>query len=497
VIPLFQVDKADTLEYDLSRLIYKLNRQHTPVVGLITGLPVTGGFDMVSQRPTPAWLSIQQLQQMFDVRTLAKEVQSIPSDVDVLLLIHPKQLPEKTQKAIDEFVLRGGHLLVFVDPLAEADKPANNMMTGHFPDAQSSDLKRLFSAWGIRLQASKVVLDALNGLEVVGSNNTTIRHPGILGLRDKALNGDDVITRGLGMLTLSSVGALEVLENPTLKVEPLLSSSEQSMLTDSTRMQMLRDPMTLIKDFQASKTRYPLAVRLSGVAVSAFGPDKDAGEDSDKDAARPAASADQQQESAHARKGSKPTNIIVVADTDVLTDRLWVQFRNFLGQRIAYPWASNGTFLINAVENLAGSDDLIAIRSRTRKVRPFTLVDTLRVQAEQRFRDKEKELQARLTATENQIAQLQKQKRGDDALVLSPEQKKAIEQFEQERLRIRKELRQVQHQLNEDIETLGSHLKLLNIAVAPILLTLLLAIVMGRLRRRRHAMMLARMEALR
>ncbi|RMH43486.1 MAG: ABC transporter [Gammaproteobacteria bacterium] len=468
-IPLFNIDRADTLEYDISRLIYKLNQTKPVVVGLITSLPATGGFSIVQRRPTPAWLAIQQLQQMFEVKTLTKDIEQVPADINVLVLLHPKGLSEKALKAIDQFVTRGGRLLVFVDPLAEMAQADQAMMAGQFPGSKSSNLPKLFKAWGIEFDAEHVVLDALNGLEIVTQNNATVRHPGILGLKENALNSDDVITRGLSMLTLSSTGHFKKLDNASMQIQPLLTSSEQAMLVDSTRMQMLRDPTTLIKDFKASGERYWLAVRLTGTPPSAF---------------EQATKQDKQNTQTSAK-----ANIILVADTDVLSDRLWVQFRNFFGQRIAYPWAGNGAFLINAVENLSGSDDLIAIRSRARHLRPFTTVDALRVAAEARFRDKERELQARLTETENKLSELQKQKPNEQALVLSPEQKAAIERFEQERLRIRKELRQVQHQLNQDIDQLGSWLKFLNIILMPIVLTLMLALLMSIVRRRRHHIM--------
>ena len=177
--------------------------------------------------------------------------------------------------------------------------------------------------------------------------------------------------------------------------------------------------------------------------------------------------------------------MIVVADTDMLTDRMWVQVQDFFGQRIPQPWADNAGFAINALDNLAGSEALISVRSRGRFTRPFEVVDAIQREAEVKFREKEQALQTQLADTEQKLAALQQSEDPSKALELTPEQQAAVQQFVQQKLAIRKELRDVRYQLNADIEALGGKLKFLNIALVPLLLTLgVLALWLWR--RRKH-----------
>ena len=189
--------------------------------------------------------------------------------------------------------------------------------------------------------------------------------------------------------------------------------------------------------------------------------------------------------SAHLATSKQPANIILVADTDLLADMMWVRSRDFFGQRIATAFASNGDFVANALDNLTGSADLISIRGRANYARPFTRVDNLRRQAEDRFRAKEQELQRQLTSTEQKLGELQSRRNDQSSLILTPEQDKELANFQAERVRIRKELREVQHGLAKDIERLGTWLKILNIGLVPLLVAVCgLVILASRIRRR-------------
>jgi ABC-type uncharacterized transport system involved in gliding motility auxiliary subunit len=185
-------------------------------------------------------------------------------------------------------------------------------------------------------------------------------------------------------------------------------------------------------------------------------------------------------------KAADNVNLIVVADTDMLSDRMWVQVQDFFGQRVPQPWADNSGFAINALDNLAGSDALISVRSRGRFSRPFDVVEKLQRDAEVQFREREQELQQRLTDTEQKLAALQQNQDPAQVLELTPEQQATLQQFVQEKLRIRKELREVRFQLNADIEDLGRTLKFINIALVPLVLTLGV-LVLWLWRRRRQA----------
>lgn len=462
VIPFFQQDQEAFLEYELSRLVQTLAKPQRAVVGVLAGLQVNGGFDFVTQQASPPWMLLEEVRQLFEVESLRPDVDHIPENVSVLLLIHPKHLPEQTLYAIDQFVLRGGKLLAFVDPYSEADTGLG--MPGEALD-RGSDLEPLFSAWGFRLIPDAVVGDARYGMAVgMGPGQPPVRHVGWLNLDAAALNAEDVATAGLESVTYASGGALEPLVGATTRFEPLLQSSEQAMLFTPERFAALSNPADLIRELQPTGERYTLTARIQGPAKSAF-PD---GIEGRKDGLQ---SADN-------------INLIVVADSDLLTDRMWVRVQDFFGQRIPQPWADNGGFAINALDNLAGSDALISVRSRGRFSRPFVVVEALQREAEARFRAKEEALQGKLAVAEQQLAALQNNEEREAGAELTPEQQDAINRFLQEKLQIRKDLREVRYQLNADIEELGRTLKVLNIALVPALLTL--AVLALALWRRRH-----------
>ena len=451
VIPFFPLDQEEFLEYEVSRLVQSLAHPQRPVVGVFSGLPLNGGFDMQTQQPSSPWMVMEEIRQLFQIESLKPDVDQIPDNVSVLLLVHPKNLSEQTQYAIDQFVLRGGKLLAFVDPWSEADHamPMPGEMGG---EGKSSDLPALFKAWGFEMLPGKVLGDGAYAMSVsMGQGERPARHPAWLTLPRQALDPSDVATANLETLTVATAGILRPLEGAKTHFVPLIHSSEYAMPFDAQRFAMLRNPQELMGELNPSGDRYTVAARISGPAQSAF-PD---GIEGRKDGL----------------KSADNINVIVVADTDMLSDRMWVQVQDFFGQRVPQPWADNSAFAINALDNLSGSEALISVRSRGRFTRPFTVVEDLQRQAEARFREQEQALKQRLSETEEKLASLQNQDPAK-ALELTPEQQATLQQFMQEKLRIRKELREVNYQLNADIEKLGRTLKFINIALVPLVLTL-------------------------
>jgi ABC-type uncharacterized transport system involved in gliding motility auxiliary subunit len=465
IIPFFPLDQEEFLEYEISRLVQTLAKPERPVVGVLSGLQLNGGFDMASRQPTPPWMVMEEVRQLFRIESLKGDIDQIPEQVSVLLLVHPKNLPQQTQYAIDQFVLRGGKLLAFVDPWSEAD---NGMaMPGEPGGDKSSDLDTLFKAWGLRMLPGKVLGDGANSMSVsMGQDKPPARHAAWLNLPRHSLDQSDVSTGGLENITLATAGILEPLEGAKTRFLPLIQSSEYAMPFDVQRFGMLADPEELIRELKPTGERYAVAARISGPVQSAF-PN---GIEGRKDGL----------------KAADNVNLIVVADTDMLSDRMWVQVQDFFGQRVPQPWADNAGFAINALDNLAGSDALISVRSRGRFSRPFDVVEKLQRDAEVQFREREQELQQRLTDTEQKLASLQQNQDPAKALELTPEQQATLQQFVQEKLRIRKELREVRFQLNADIEDLGRTLKFINIALVPLVLTLGV-LVLWLWRRRRQA----------
>ena len=466
-IPFFQPDKEAFLEYDVAKLVSSLASDARPVVGVMSTLPMGPSFDPAAGRPTQGWVIDGEMRNLFEVKRVEVDVKAIPDEVKALVVVHPRHLSSDTQYAIDQFVLRGGNLLAFVDPNAEAQPPATGAdPTQAMLDDKASDLPELFAAWGVTYDPSRIVLDAQRALEVqVQQGMPPVRHLAILGLTRDDANAEDVVTAQLGTINLSTAGSFGLADDAKVTLEPLLQSSANASSTDVQRLSLSPDPSQLYADFSPTGEHYALAVRVSGTLQSAF-PDR-AGE-------------------GHLAQSLEPANIVLVADTDLLTDRLWAQAQQFFGQRVVNAFASNGDFVINAVDNLIGSADLIAVRTRAGSSRPFTTVDALRVEADARFRAKERELQARLAETEEKLSALQQAQPGGNALTLNPEQQAELLRFQEEKLRIRKDLRQVRRQLDEDIQTLGGKLKFLNIAGMPLLLTLGALLFVGwRARRRR------------
>lgn len=464
VIPFFALDQEEFLEYELSRLVQSLAKPQRPVIGVLSGLQVNGGFDMMARQPTPAWMVMEEIRQLFQIESLKHDVDLIPEKVSVLLLIHPKQLPEQTLYAIDQFVLRGGKLLTFVDPFSEADTQAE--MPGEAVVDKASNLELLFKAWGLRMVPDKVLGDGSYAMSVsMSQDQRPVRHAAWLKLPKNALDKDDISTSALESITVATAGILEPLEGAKTQFTPLIRSSQYAMPFDAKRFGMLQNPEELIRELNPTGERYSLAARISGPAQSAY------------------------PEGIEGHKGglkqADNINVIVVADTDLLTDRMWVQVQDFFGQRIPQPWADNAGFAINALDNLAGSEALISVRSRGRFTRPFEVVEAIQREAEVQFREKEQDLQSRLADTEQKLAALQQNQDPSKVLELTPEQQAAVQQFVQQKLAIRKELRDVRYQLNADIEALGSKLKFFNIALVPLLLTLgVLALWLWR--RRKH-----------
>ena len=449
-IPVFALDQEEFLEYDLSRLVQSLAKPERPVIGVLSGLPLNGGFDMQTRQPSQPWMVMEEIRQQFQIESLKAGIDQIPEKVSVLLLVHPKDLPEQSLYAIDQFVLRGGKLLAFVDPYSEID--SGMPMPGEEAASKTSDLPALFKAWGVQLLPDQVVTDGAYAMALsMGEGQRAVRHAAFLSLPRAALDQSDVSTAGLETLTLASAGILEPLAGAKSRFTPLLQSSVYAMPVDSKRLALLQNPEELIRELQPTGQRYAMAARISGPAETAFAN----GIEGRKDGL----------------KSADNINVIVVADTDLLSDRMWVQVQDFFGQRMPQPWADNASFTINALDNLSGSDALISVRSRGRFSRPFEVVDALQRTAEVKFREQEAELQQRLAATEQQLASLQQSDDPAQSPQLTPEQQATLQQFMAEKVRIRKELRDVRFQLNADIDALGRNLKLINIALVPLLLT--------------------------
>ncbi len=471
VIPFFSVDREELLEHDLTKMVYQLSNTEATRVGLISRLPLDGGqmdpqamaMGLNQGMPRP-WVVFEQMEQLFDVVAIEPDGGAIPDDIGVLMVVHPKQLPPSMLYAIDQYVLGGGRVLVFVDPNSEVDRAPG--MMGMAAPPGSSGLEPLFAAWGIRLVDGKVAGDLSIAQRVrYGSPDSpgVIDYPVWMNLPVELNNADDVVTARLGNLVLASPGVLEDLGKEGITVTPLVTTTENAMAFDVGRVQVLTDPAELLSGYQRGGERLNLAVRVSGRVETAFpgGPPSSEGEEMQNGEAATRT---------HLEASRQDVNLIIVADSDMLADDYWAQAQNLLGTRLVIPTAANGDFVINSLENLLGSNELISVRSRGQFSRPFTRVAGLQQEAEIRYRRKERELLASLEDTERKLIELEKGSRNDQRLILSQEQLAEIEKFRQEKIRIRKELRLVRHQLRKDIEKLESATKFINIGFVPLLI---------------------------
>lgn len=488
VIPFFQAEKEATLEYEMTRLVYKLSNPKKAVVGLITALPMSGSGPanpmMGMQSQTPEWMILNQIKQMFDLRELQKDVDKIPDDIDVLMLAHPKGLSEKTLYAIDQFVLGGGRALVFVDPHAEGEeviRDPNNPMAGFGP--KNSDLKKLLTAWGVELVNGQLAADIESAARVSisqGPRPQAIDYVVWLQLQEDNFDSKDFVTSDLKQLAMASSGYLKVKEGVGTTVTPLIQTSNKAMNVPVSRIQFQPNPMGLLDSYRSGGERLMLAARINGTVKTAFpngAPDGSGDTQSSVAGADPHATKTAPKPAGDKKptgltESKEPINVIVVADSDMLDDKFWVNVQNFFGQRIAVPRNNNGVFVSNAIDNLTGSNDLIGLRSRGNFSRPFEKVKEIQREAEKNFRTREKELQAKLRETEQKITELQRQKGANSSTILSSAQRNEIANFRKEQVKTRKALRNVQHELRKDIEHLGTILKVLNIVLVPIVIIL-------------------------
>ena len=364
-IPSFQAEREEFLEYDVAKLIHELSMTAKPVMALLSSLPIQGQFNPMTGQMGETWPILAQLEQLFTMRTLNAGFDRIDKDVDVLMIVHPKNLPPPTLYAIDQFVLRGGRVLLFVDPNAGADTgggdPSNPMAAAAANHA--SDLEPLLGAWGVSYDPHQVIGDLDLGLEVRTSVDAApVRHIGILGLHRANMDPKDVVTASLDSINLATAGALSARPGAKTGFQPLLLSSTAAAPIPAERFSMLADPATLRDGFKPTGRRYAFAARITGPVESAFpqGPPAAAPGAAGPPAGGPPAGPP----AAHLARSAAPVNIVIVADTDLLMDYMWVQTRELLGQRIAQAFANNGDFVANILDNLSGSSALISIRGR-------------------------------------------------------------------------------------------------------------------------------------
>jgi ABC-type uncharacterized transport system involved in gliding motility auxiliary subunit len=472
-LPFLPPNRERLLEYDLARALSQVLSTNKPVVGVMSPLQVFGmqmppqmRMQMGGQNQDP-WVFISELKRDFEVRQVQMDAEKIDDDIKVLLVIHPKEIKDTAQYAIDQFIMRGGKLIACLDPMSLSDVNRQNPMMP-MPGG-ASNLEKLLKAWGITFETTKVVADMNSARKLVvrqGGQPEIV--PTLLFVTDTGISKEDVVANQIDEVLLAFSGAFTGTPASGLKQTVLLKSSKNSQLVEPFMAQM--SPSKIVDDFKASDTSYALAVRLEGKFKTGFpdGKPEAAKSEDNKDEKK-----DEKKDEDKAKDTLKETKtdnaVLLIGDTDWLSDQFSVQVQNFFGQKIIQPRNGNLPLTQNVVEQFAGDQNLIGVRSRGTLNRPFTVVKEMQAQANARFQAEIAKLQKEVDETNQKLSELQGKKEGNQRFVLSKEQQEEMEKFKQKRAEANKKLKLVRRDLAKDIESLELRTKVINIAGVPLL----------------------------
>lgn len=464
-IPTVNPMRENTLEYDLTRAIYEASQAKMPVFGIMTSLPVMGGNMipfMQNQAPKPPWIFVQELKRNFEVKSIPKETESIPSDVRVLLVLHPQELSKKTLYAIDQYLLSGGRLIIAVDPLSIAEQRSSmKAMMGQQSMPGSSSIPELFSAWGIEFDKDKVVVDVDHSARNF-NNPDADSYPAVLDFVDIQNKSGDTALSGVSHLNMIYCGAFKCDLKEGLTKTVLLESSPKSQLINSFMAQA--DASTIMKSFVSDDKAKDLIIKISGKFKTAFpdGKPSDDKKDDKKDSENKTAD-----NSSHLKESSKESVVILVSDVDFIADEFCVSKQKFLGQTFVQPYNDNLILFQNLAEQLSGDNDLISIRCKKIKERPFTKLINMQNEAQQKYQKKILEIEEEKQSVQNKLNELQKAKSSSQKLILSPEQKEEIEKFKKKLAEKNKQLKELRKEFRQDIESTMLKYEIMNIALFP------------------------------
>ena len=473
-LPTLTPDREKLLEYDLSRAVSRVIETAKPVIGIMSGLPVFGQpanpmMMQMGQQGKDPWVFISELKQDFEVKQVELDSEKIDDDIKVLLVVYPKGITDKGQFAIDQFLMRGGKVIGFVDAFSLADSSGQNPMMGQMGGG-SATLEKLFKAWGVQFDTTKVVADMTFTREIGGRDGRAQIIPTFLFLNAEGINSEEAVTAQMDNILLPFAGTFSGTPAAGLKQTILLKSSPNAQLVEGFMASLSPDQVS--KDFKSANTSYPLAIRLSGKFKTAFPDGKPESKEPDpaaKDSPKPVAD---KKADASLKESTDQGVVVLVGDADFLGDQFSVRVQNFFGQKIISPFNANLILVQNLVEQMAGDSNLIGVRTRASLSRPFTRVKKMEEKAQENYRSKIKEMEGSLAETELKLGELQNKKDGNQKFILSPEQQAEVESFRKKQTETRKELKVVRKQLRQDIDSLETRLKWANIGGMPLLVIL-------------------------
>lgn len=469
-IPFLAPDQERQIEYDISRAISQVTTTQKPVIGVMSALPVFGAFDpMAMQQGRPnrqdPWVFIGELKRDYSVKQIEMTADKIDDDIKVLVVVYPKAVSDKTQFAIDQFVLRGGKLVAFLDPLSLVDSrtAASNPMQRNMDSGATMD--KLLKAWGIEMDKGKVTAD-LNYAARINRGGKAEVAPAVLALTQEAMDTNDVVTSQIDNMVMPFPGGFTGTPAEGLKETVLIQTTKSGQQVDKMMAEFSGEQLS--KDFSATGKPYALALRLTGKFKTAF-PE---GEPKEKPDAKDAADKKEATTAPFLKESKGEGAVVLVADADMLYDQFCVQVQNFFGQKVVIPQNANLNFMQNVVDQMGGDQNLIGVRSRASMSRPFTVVKRMQTEADEKYRNTIKDLEKSLADTQQKLNEMQTKKEGGQRFILSPEQQNAIQQFRQDEANEKKKLKEVRKSLRHDIESLETHLEWINIAGMPFLVTL-------------------------
>jgi ABC-type uncharacterized transport system involved in gliding motility auxiliary subunit len=470
-IPHMSPERETLLEYDLTRAISQVSKKTKPVLGIMTALPMFGspGMPMMNQGPQPSWAVITELKRDYDVREIPLASSKIDDDVKVLIVAHPRDITDSGQYAIDQFVMRGGKLIAFLDSYAYFDQIRNPANPQQQMGGGASNLEKLLTTWGVALDPSKVVAD-MRFMRANGQRGL----PALLNLNAEAFNMQDVVSSQVGSMLLPFAGTFSGKPAAGITETVLIKSSKSAELRDSIMATHGVDAnaMTL----KAAGVEYPIAIRLNGKFKTAFpgGKPKEVPKvDPNNPDAKPEMPKPEENPALQIKETGQDNSIVLISDADMLSDQASIQdIGESMGQRVYVPRNGNINFAQSLVEQFAGDENLISLRSRAAQFRPLTVVQQMEAKAAESYAGKIRGLEETLANAQRRIADLQKNKAEGQQFVLSPEQKVELDNFRKKQAETRKDLKDLRKSLRGESDALEFWTKLINVGAMPMLVAL-------------------------